>query len=403
MTKRPNIVLILVVVLAVLAGVGLYWRAASPVPAGLIAVAGDVRAEENIVRAPVVTAPTPDYTVGVTSTPSPASRKRTATTSRGPVVAGYLATMTVVQGARVTTGQVLAQLDTTMLDLGVASAEAGAKKARAQLDVLENGQSKLLTAHAKLLKARSTLKGVRASVSTTLTVLTKTRAGIEASITAITAIIAQPGGPPPHIPPYPVLLAALRTADANLTAGITGIRGALRTIDSNLAKIAKGLSTMDSAIQQLRGTHDLLEANISAQDAAVALAKARRATATVTAPCSGVVTFARMPGTTVMVGAPLVRIRPDKVTYVDTYLTPAQITTIRVGSDARVSYDSASGGALTGHVAVIGDHAVIPPTNFPTAIVHMTRAVRVTIEVDGGQTAPPGTPVDVLITETATN
>jgi len=48
-------------------------------------------------------------------------------------------------------------------------------------------------------------------------------------------------------------------------------------------------------------------------------------------------------------------------------------------------------------VSHVDDVSALPPTSFPTSIVHMTRAVRVTIRLDDGLTAPPGTPVDVEI------
>jgi hypothetical protein len=98
-----------------------------------------------------------------------------------------------------------------------------------------------------------------------------------------------------------------------------------------------------------------------------------------------------------MVGAPLVRVRPDGPTEIATYLTADQLALVGVGTAAIVDFDSNSAGPLAGHITAIGDRAVVPPTPFPTSIVHMTRAVRVTIRLDGKSTAPPGTPVDVSI------
>jgi multidrug resistance efflux pump len=129
----------------------------------------------------------------------------------------------------------------------------------------------------------------------------------------------------------------------------------------------------------------------------VTLARSRRNAATIVAPVNGVVTYARPAGTAVMVGAPVVRIRPDAPTRIYTYLTSDQLTQVAVGSRATVTFDSNTGAPLTGRVSYLGDDAGVPPTSFPTSIVHMTRAVRVTVELDDGQTAPPGTPVDIEI------
>jgi HlyD family secretion protein len=400
--RRLAVIALVLAVLAIATGVGIYARSASAVPAGIIAVAGDVRAVDDVVRAPAVTPPSPDYTVGITTTGTAAPTKRPAGTgapvvSRGAVVSGFLAEVLVSEGSRVSTGDVLARLDPVMLDLGVASSRAAAAKARAGLDVLEHTISKLETARGKLITGRKALRTARGSLSATITVLVRQRASLEASITAIQAIVAQPGGPPPHVPPYPVLLASLQGALSGLNAGLVGARTGLHTIDANLAKLAKGLAQMDTALHKLRDARKLARVNIESADVAVRLAEARRGIATITSPESGLVTFARLPGTAVMVGAPLVRIRPDRPTLVDTYLTTDQLVLAPVGTRVTVDFDSNAGAPLTGRVAVIGDAAFVPPTGFPTAIVHMTRAVRVTIELDQGETAPAGTPVDIEI------
>jgi HlyD family secretion protein len=400
--NRRNLTIAGIALLVIAAvSAGFYARAAAAATPGAIALAGDVRAELYTVRAPTVVYPTPDYSVGIptaaTATPKKPAAGAPTSASRLPAVSGFLSQMLVTEGSLVTTGQVLARLDTTMLELGVKSARAAADRASASLDVLDNTINKLVDARAKLIKARSQLIKARASLSATITVLARTRAGLETSIAAIQALIAQPGGPPPHVPPYPVLLAGLQAGLTQLNAGIAGARTGLATMNSGLAKIAKGLGQMDTALHQLRDARHLAAVNIEAQDVGVRLAEARRDAATITSPVSGVVTFARVAGTAVIVGAPLVRIDPDGPTLVDTYLTTEQLLQVSIGTPATVDFDSNPGGPLSGHIAVIGDDAVVPPTGFPTAIVHMTRAVKVTIELDSGDTAPPGTPVDVRI------
>lgn len=401
MNRRTLTIAAVVVLVIAAVSAGFYARAAAAATPGAIALAGDVRVEVYTVRAPAVVYPTPDYTVGIPTAVTAAPKKPAAgapsSASRLPGVSGYLSEMLVTEGSHVTTGQVLAHLDTRMLDLGVKSARAAADRASASLDVLDNTIDKLTDARAKLIKARTALIKARASLSATITVLVRTRAGLETSIAAIQALIAQPGGPPPHVPPYPVLLAGLQAGLAQLNAGIAGARTGLAAMNAGLAKIAKGRAQMDSALRQLRDARHLATVNIEAQDVGVRLAEARLAAATVTSPVSGVVTFARVAGTAVIVGAPLVRIDPDGPALVDTYLTTEQLLQVSIGTPATVDFDSNPGSPLAGHIAVIGSNAVVPPTGFPTAIVHMTRAVKVTIELDSGGTAPPGTPVDVRI------
>lgn len=398
MSRRSAVVALVVTALVAAAGIGLYVRAASAVTPGAIVLAGDVRAEEYVVRAPSITLPTPDYTVGIVTPPTAAPKKRTTgapagSASRAPVVSGFLSEVTVTEGSRVATGQVLARLDATMLDLGVTSAQAAATKARDDLDVLEHGISKLQDARTKLVTARRTLTAARASLAATITVLVRTRSSLEASITAVQAIIAHTG----PVPPYPAILAGLQNAVTGLNAGLAGARKGLATINAGLAKMAKGLAQIDTGLTQLRAARKLARVNIKAQDVAALIAQTRRDYATIVSPVSGVVTFARIAGTAVIVGAPIVRIRPDGPTRVDTYLTTDQLAQVTIGTPVTVDFDSNTGDPKTGRIAVINGAAVVPPTGFPTAIVHMTRAVRVTIELDPGQTAPPGTPVDIEI------
>lgn len=416
MTRRSLIVGLVALVLAVAAGTGLYVRAASAITPGVIIVAGDVRIDEYVVKAPAITTPTPDFTVGIPSTATAGARKPGAPAaargaSRLPVVSGFLTHVLVGQGGHVSKGQVIAQLDTTLLDLGVSQARTAQVRAVSGLAVLDDNLDKLATARGKLVTARSKLLTARAqllkahgSLEGTIAVLQTQRASLVASITAIERLIARPGPQPPFNPPLAVVLQALQHALAGLDKGLAGARtglakmnAGLATMKVGLAKIQQGFAQLDTARTQLENARRLLVINIESQKVGVELAIARRSAATITAPVDGVVTFAAGAGTAVMVGAPIVRIRPDGPAHVVTYLTSDQLVQAGVGSHATVDFDSNPGRALTGRVSAVGDEADVPPTAFPTPIVHMTRAVRVTIQLDAGQTAPPGTPVDVEI------
>jgi len=270
---------------------------------------------------------------------------------------------------------------------------------------MASARAKLVKARAQLVKARAGLVTARAGLVATIGVLTRNRAGLRKQIAAIEQLIIQvPPVGPPHVPPYPVLLAGLRQGLTGLNAGIAGAKAGLAkmsaglaTMSTGLAKMSTGLAKLDTARTQLLGVRRLAVVNVEAQDVALRLAKARRDVATIVAPVDGVVTYVRPAGTAVMVGAPLVRIRPDGRTHAFTFLASDQLALVKVGSAASISYDSNPGPALAAHVSSIGGSATLPPTSFPTSIVHMTRAVRVTIELDDGLAAPPGTPVDIEI------
>ena len=416
MSRRSLLTTLAIVAVAAALGFALYAKTASAVTPGVISAAGDVRIDEDVVRAPAIAYPTPDYTVGIPTSGTAAPKKRgsgaPSTASRMPVVSGYLVVVPVALGAHVAKGQVVARLDTAMLDLGVQQAETARTQARANLEVLDTtidalttARAKLITARSQLVKARGQLITTRASLVATIGVLTRTRASLETSIAMIEQLISQsPPAGPPHTPPYPVLLAGMQQGLIQLNQGLAGAKVGLAKIDQGLAtmnqglaKLSKGLAQLDSARAKLRDARKLAVIGIVAQNVAVELARARRDGATIVSPVDGVVTYTRAAGTAVIVGAPIVRIRPDGPSHVYTYLTTDQLAQVSVGSRASVTYDSNSGGPLAGRLIYLGDQAAVPPTNFPTSIVHMTRAVRVTIELDGDLTAPPGTPVDVEI------
>jgi HlyD family secretion protein len=399
MSRRSVVSIVVVAALVVATGVGLYTKSASATTPGVIAAAGDVRVDESVVRAPAITYPTPNTTAAIATTASTnhITSVSTGSSSRLPVVSGYLTHVLVAEGDHVTKGQVVAQLDTTMLDLGVQAAKAASRKAHASLDVIDANLDKLTTTRAKLVKTRAKLVKTRGSLEATIAVLNKRRGSLETSIALIKQIIAQPGGPPPHVPPYPALLQALQQGLAKLKAGIASAKTGLATLDSGLAKISTGIAKIDSGRTQLRNARKLLVISAKAKDVAVSVATTRRDQTTIVAPVGGVVTYTRAAGTAAMVGAPIVRIRPDGPTHIYTYLTSDQLAQVSVGSRATVTFDSNPGSPLTGHLSYLGDSAVVPPTSFPTSIVHMTRAVRVTVELDDGQVAPPGTPVDIEI------
>ena len=299
MTRRSILAAVAIVVAAAAIGFALYAKSASAVTPGVIGVAGDVVVEENVVCAPSITYPTPDYTVGITTSVSTSGKRAAAapvTTSRAPTVSVYLSETLVAEGAHVATGDVVARLDTAMLELGVQQAETARAKTSADLDVLDNNLDKMADARAKLVKTRATLLEARASLVATMGVLTKIRASLVEQITLIEQIIAQPGGPPPHVPPYPVLLQGLQQALAGLNKGLTGAKLGLATMNRGLAKLSTGLAQLDAARKQLKDVRKLTVINLDAQGVALKLAKARQDAATIVAPVAGLVTFARLPG-----------------------------------------------------------------------------------------------------------
>lgn len=419
-------------VLLLLAGAW-WWQAGRAGTDERVLVAGSVRPDTRVVSAPAIAYPAPDYAVGI---PKDAGSSADGGTRKGagaaprtgqPVVAGMLERVLVREGDRVAAGDLVAEFDSAMLDLGVEQAQADEVKARKdvtvlgeKLDDLDDARDDLSTARVNLATAQRTLNSAKSALLKArkqLLAQQKKLRGVRAQRPQLEAALAALNAQAATFPPGQVP-AALQKQIAELTGllasidpGLAGIARGLRKVRSNLARVERGLAALpgarariasaeerlDDAEEQLRGAKDVLGVVADGQAVAVRLAKVRRSQAAVRSPLDGVVTFARRGGTVAMVGAPLVRVRADGPQRIDTYLTAEQVAQVAVGSPAEITFDSARGTVLSGHVREIGSAYVFPPTSFPTRIVHMTRTLKVTVELDEGASAPPGTPVDISI------
>ncbi|PKQ16305.1 MAG: hypothetical protein CVT67_05855 [Actinobacteria bacterium HGW-Actinobacteria-7] len=435
--------LVLAGVLLALVAAGIVWWTGtqSRTTPGTLEVAGDVRAESYTVMTPAITVPAADYTVGipkpVSTAGAPLSAGRPASSSSMarnpiPVVAGVLVRVDVEQGDHVVAGQVIAKLDTALLDLGVEQAKATAARARTDVDVikgnldtvadnqssLSSARTKLSSGEAQLVKARSDLLKARKQLVTARSKAIAGRTAIKKQITALEKLIAgspTPPSPSPTPTPGPTpaqLLAALKAKLAEVNKGIAKADAGLKKIDAGLAKVkagfsqlvsartklATGASALSDAKTQLTNAKDLLGVVAEGREIGVAVAEAARDAAEITAPVSGVITYVRTQDTVAIVGSPVARITPDGASKVDTYLVAEQLAGVGLGDAARVGLDSFPGRSFSGTVTQIGTSFGFAPTRFPTELVHMARAVMVTVTLDDSATLPAGTPVDLTIT-----
>ena len=401
MSRRTWVIVIIAAFLAVVGLVAL--RTLSTQPSSRLELSGDVENDVRTVDAPRLTRPAPDVAVGIPSpqtNPLAGARKASpaAGASMQTTISGVIEQVYVQQGDHVEAGQVVAQLDTTMLDLGVAQAETSAARSRSQVKVLDANLGTLADNQAKLSDARAQLATAQRQLDEARQKAAAGKAQVQAGIKQIQAVINGPHPPGPW-PPPPLAqqLAKLKALLAKIIAGEKQLAAAQAKLDAGRAKLASGASALSTAKTQLRNAKDVLGIVADSQTLAVDLAKYRRDQATLMAPVSGTVTEVRQAGTVAMVGAPVVRIRADRATQIDTFVTGAQLALVPIGTPALVDYDSNRGAPLSGHVTYVGERATFPPTGFPTDIVHMTRAVKVTIALDNDGWAPPGTPVDIVI------
>jgi multidrug efflux pump subunit AcrA (membrane-fusion protein) len=210
--------------------------------------------------------------------------------------------------------------------------------------------------------------------------------------------------------------AQLTSALTQLRAGIPGLENAIREINDGLArahtqrtKLRKARTKIIDARGELRRTRKLAVVAAQAATVGTQVAENQNLLATVTAPASGVVVQATTVGEVVAAGATIATIRTSAGDSLTTWLSPAQLDQVCLGSQATVHADwMTTGQRLDATITLIGDRADYPPTSFATDEVHLTRAVpvRLTLSGSAGQqqpSLPPGAPVDIEILPAANN
>jgi X-X-X-Leu-X-X-Gly heptad repeat protein len=450
--NRRTLMLLGALVVLVIVVFAVAWHSLAAPPANRLLVAGDVRAVVRTVSAPAISYPNADYSVSVPSNATAGQHVATiarttprsmgaATFSRQPVVSGRLTHVYVRAGDHVKTGEVLARLDTTLLELGIRQAKTNATRARIQVRVIKNNldtvidnQEKLDEGWDQIATGKAQIAAGKTQISSGKSQLTKAKAGLlatqkqlqaakrnkpqlEAQLAALKQQAA--GYPAGHVPAsLQKKIAQLERTLASINPGLAQVAAGLKQVNSGLAQLATASSALATAEgqlatatgqlvsagdalrtakKQLIRARDSLTIMADAQHILISLAFAKREQATVTAPVDGVVTQAAAQGTIAMVGTPIARIIPAERELVDTYLTGAQLAQLHPGTTADITYDSSGGKSLPATLSLVNDQALFPPTSFPTDLVHMTRAVKVTFRLDSGASVPPGTPVDVAI------
>lgn len=422
--------------------VAMIVRELSGPPANRILAAGDVRVQTRSVVAPSIQYPTMSYTVKVPSNAnsgqlqlvenittgprfslvtSPNIPSQVATAQGQPVLAGRLTEVNVRVGDHVTTGTVIAKLDTAMLDLGVQAAklQAGSTKTSVRvlsdkLDTIADNQDKLATAKSDAFAKLNAQ--IDAAFAKQTAPLKQKHAEAVAGAKQLSAAIAQLKAGISHLPPTDPQVPVMKAQLKELVPKLAGINAFLKQWPSILKKLAtakakakakagsaintqigKAQDQLDTAKTKIKNARDTLKIIRDSADLGVTLAELKRSQATILSPCSGTVTQAMFAGQTAVVSAPIVKIAPDGPALVDTYLTAEQLGRVHVGSEADITYDSDGGKTLHAVLHAIDSAAPYPPTSFPTEIVHMTHAVKVTFQLDSGESPPAGTPVDIAI------
>lgn len=370
------------IVLIVLAGVSASACTSEEIPR--LELTGSVVDEVTVIPVPTIARPLPDLEAGwrePTATP-PADARRQSAVAPPTQCWTRVASVSVKPGDKVSAGDELARLDDTALKLAVQAAKADAAAARANVTLLDDslsalneGRSEIGTKTTELDKTISELETQRAEIANQLAAA---KASLASATTATETVTLK------------TQIAALEPALAKLEAGLEQARTGRSTLASATAEI-------NTTQSRLAGLRTATNAVVQARDVGVSIAQAQLETAVILAPAEGTVLDARQPGEVVACGSPLVTLRASRATQVEAYVTSQQAAAMAPGTQATVYVDALPGRGQPAHVVFVSDELEYVPTTFATKLIHLTRAMKVVVELDGTRWIAPGTPADVQI------
>jgi membrane fusion protein YbhG len=356
-------------------------------------------------------------------------------TSIGPQVAGRVAQVLVDEGQSVMAGQVLFQLDDSMLKAQRAQAEAAIQVARAQRDQLlaPARAEQLQAAQANLNSAQAALSSAQADLDQLLSGATQAQittaqaqlkaAQAQAEILQIGYSNVSNGRDLCH--EYHIQCGGLgqveEKVDVQLTAAdqqVTAAQTSLNTLLSgatqdDLRATRARVAAADGQAQAAQDQYNLLAAGpsreqIAAADAAVAQAEetlqgldVQADKLVIRAPADGVILNRNVePGEVLAPGATAFVIGKLATLRLTVYLPENEYGRVKLGQTARVAVDSYPGVTFTAMVVHIANQAEFTPRNVQTVEGRSTTVYAVQLDVPNPDSRlKPGMPADVTFTE----
>ncbi len=348
-----------------------------------IDLTGRVVDETVVLPAPVIVTAAPDIEAGFETSAAVVSPGKSTSSARNWI---RVASVNVVLGQSVKQGDVIAVVATASLDAALAAASADEAVAQSNVKAIDDKAGNLVT-------TASDVASKTAELNKTIAELTLQRADLqvklsiaEAAAGSLGATATVPAGQTDPRVQVKLLEAAIAKIDAAL------VKAQQAVVD--LATAQTEIATAQSAIQY---TRDAAAAVAEGYAVATRLAQADLGRAQVLAPFDAVVVGVAATGEVLAGGAPIAALRPVQGSRIETYVTDEGRQALSVGIQVGALADSQPARGYTGRVRAIENEYEYVPTWFSTKVIHMTRAFRVEIELDQGQTLPAGTPVDVSI------
>jgi len=367
-------------------------------------------------------------------------------------LSGRIIHIHVREGQVVDQGQILIEMDDTLITTQIAGAQADLEAAEAELARVLAGprpaqvagkvavidQAKARAAGAKqawedairlrdnpleldtrIHAAESEVKLAEARVDHAKATLSEAQVRYEAS---------QGGGSDVEKTTQEILRVQIEVAQANLELAELAVEGA-RSALTELRRLRDNSAALEAAVHQAEMGYQLSQAEVEVKEAELALLKAgplpeevtlaerkvdlarasgnalevQREKLTLRAPIAGVIASKiANEGETAIPGATLMTITDLSKVRLVIYVPENQIGRVQVGQQAEIRIDSYPDRVFEGGVIHIATEAEFTPRNVQTKEVRMNTVFAVKIELENPeQILKPGMPADAILIETA--
>lgn len=326
----------------------------------LLAVIGVVGCQGNPAPTPVTTPVASKETGAVVSAEGIVAPVQRA--SLAFKIGGQVSDVRVKEGDVVKTGDLLASLDSTLLQKQVLQAEASLHVTQKQLAQLKAGASPIERQAAKdaLASARAAYEKVKAGPSKEqLAQLKANLDNAQAAVRQAQAAYDRIGGDANFLGGAAPEKLALQQAFNNLNAAQAAYNEATsHPTESELKQAAAAVTQAESAVARLDPTPEavaLAEAQVAQAQAALEIAKANLQEASITAPFAGTIAQVNVnvgdfasPGTPAIVIGNLTKLRIET-----TDLSEVDVAKVQIGQAVKVTLDALPNQTLHGTVARI--------------------------------------------------
>lgn len=285
-------------------------------------------------------------------------------------VSGRVATVNVIEGARIEAGAVVATISTTDVDLTLARIRAERAQAAAQLNLLLSGSrpEDIRQAEAQAAAAAADRKAAEAEVSSA-----------RADEARFEQLLANKAG---SVKQRDDAVARRELAEARLRAASDRTSAASATVD----RLKAGARPEEIASARAR---------VATVDAQIASIEHDKSEAVIASPIGGVVAGRLIePGELVSVGTPLAIVVDLDHAWANVYVEETLVPQIKLDQTATVVTDA--GDRLPGRVSFIASRAEFTPRNVQTANERAKLVYRIKVSVDNSKgILKPGMPVEV--------